>query len=57
MIHIIISMWIMLILVMAASGDCNEGNVPNASFSNRIESCCRVDSRIEAHSDGARNLL
>ena len=57
MIQIIISMWIMLILVMVATGDCNEGNVLDASFANRIESCCRVDSRKEAHSDGARNLL
>ena len=39
------------------TGDCNEGNVPDAGFANRIESCCRVDSRKEALSDGARNLL
>ena len=52
MIQIIISMWIMLILVMVATGDCNEGNVPDAGFANRIESCCRVDSRKEANSDG-----
>ena len=32
MIQIIISMWIMLILVMVATGDCNEGNVPDVGF-------------------------
>ena len=57
MIQIIVSIWIMLILVMVATGDCNEGNVPDAGFTNCIESCCRVDSRKEAHSDGPRNLL
>ena len=57
MIQIIISMWIMLILVMVATGDCNEGNVPDAGFANRIESCYRVDSKKEANSGGARNLL
>ena len=32
MIQIIISMWIMLILAMVATGDCNEGNVPDAGL-------------------------